>query len=116
MERRLTHRKRADTKVFLHHPELPATPCITRDLSPGGVFVLTPHAVRIPIHTTLEMTFAVDLGRVTRLYEFEVTVVRCTPEGLGLAIERARPARSRAGPHRVEARHPANVMPLRGRS
>ncbi len=99
--------------MFLHHPDLPGTPCTTRDLSAHGVFVLTPHAHRIREHTVMKMTFAVDLGNVTRLYDFLVTVARVTDEGLGLIIDRSRPARSRAVPRRVEARRRAQVLPLK---
>ena len=105
MERRTRIRKRTETRVFLHHPDLPGSPCTTRDLSPEGVFVFTPNADAIAIDTELKMTFAVDLGAVTRLYEFEGTVVRRTGEGLALAIDRFRPMR--AAPHRVNERHGA---------
>ena len=113
MERRTTFRKRADTKVFLHHPDLPATPCTTRDLSADGVFVLTPHARRISVHTVMKMTFAVDLGNLTRLYDFLVTVVRVTDEGLGMIIDRSRPARTRSLPRRAEAYQTARVVLLK---
>lgn len=115
MERRTDKRKQTATKVFLHHPDLPVTPCTTRDLSPKGVFVVTSDAGYIGIDTELKMTFAVDLGTVTRLYEFEVTVVRKTAEGLGLAIDRVRP--TRAAPRRVNDRHAAKVLSItRGES
>lgn len=115
MERRTNKRKLTDTKVFLHHPELPATPCVTRDLSADGVFVVTPHAHRLKARAVLEMTFAVDLGNLTRLYDFVVTVVRVTDEGLALAIDRSRPAKSRSMPKRVNEPHSgkAEVLPLR---
>lgn len=113
MERRTTNRKLTETKVFLHHPDLPGTPCVTRDLSASGVFVETPHADRLREKAVLQMTFAVDLGNVTRLYDFRVTVVRITAEGLALAIDRSRPAKSRAVPKRVENRQSAQVLPLR---
>ena len=103
MERRTNKRKLTDTKVFLHHPELPATPCVTRDLSADGVFVVTSHGEKLNERAVLKMTFAVDLGRLTRLYDFMVTVVRITPEGIALSIDRSRPARSRAVPRRVDA-------------
>ena len=113
MERRTSKRKLTGTKVFLHHPELPATPCSTRDLSADGVFVLTPHAGKLAVRTVLKMTFAVDLGNLTRLYDFTVTVARITDEGIGLVIDRSRPARSRAVPRRAEAHPSAEVLPLK---
>jgi hypothetical protein len=101
--------------VFLHQPEIPALPCLTRDLSADGVFVVTPHAHRLKTRAVLEMTFAVDLGNLTRLYDFVVTVVRVTDEGLALAIDRSRPAKSRAEPRRADRalRREAEVLPLR---
>ena len=105
MERRARQRKLTETKVYLHHPDLPSSACTTRDLSADGVFVVTSHTNRIPLSTVLKMTFAVDLGNLTRLYDFQVTVVRVTSEGLGLLIDRSKPARSRALPRRITERH-----------
>jgi len=115
MERRTNKRKLTETKVFLHHPDLPGTPCVTRDLSADGVFVITPYAHRLKERAVLEMTFAVDLGNLTRLYDFVVTVIRITDEGIALAIDRSRPAKSRAMPRRVDEPHDgkAKVLPLR---
>lgn len=112
MERRTAKRKLTGTKVFLHHPDLPSTPCTTRDLSAEGVFVETPHGHRVPVNTVLKMTFAVDLGNLTRLYDFRVAVARCSSDGLGLVIDRSLPAESRAVPRRVDDRHEARVLPL----
>ncbi len=115
MERRTNKRKLTETKVFLHHPEMPAEPCVTRDLSADGVFVITPHATALNVRAVLQMTFAVDLGNLTRLYDFTATVVRVSDDGVALAIDRSRPARSRAMPRRVEQRHTgtADILPLR---
>lgn len=113
MERRTTRRKFTETKVFLHHPEFPATPCTTRDLSADGVFVITPHSHHLKLRAVLKMTFAVDLGNLTRLYDFTVTVARVTDEGVGLIIDRSRPARSRAVPRRADAHATALVLPLK---
>ena len=113
MDRRTSKRKLTGTKVFLHHPELPATPCTTRDLSAEGVFVLTPHAQQLKVRSVLKMTFAVDLGNLTRLYDFTVTVARVTADGIGLVIDRSRPARSRAVPRRADAHPSAEVLPLK---
>lgn len=115
MERRTKKRKLTDTKVFLHHPELPATPCVTRDLSADGVFVVTPHGDRLKERAVMKMTFAVDLGNLTRLYDFTVTVVRISTEGIALSIDRSRPAKSRAVPRRVDAvrEGKAKVLPLK---
>ncbi len=115
MERRTNKRKLTDTKVFLHHPEFPATPCVTRDLSADGVFVVTPHAEKLRERAVLKMTFAVDLGNLTRLYDFTVTVVRITADGVALSIDRSRPAKSRAVPRRVEEPREgkAKVLPLK---
>ena len=113
MERRASKRKFTGTRVFLHHPELPPTPCTTRDLSADGVFVLTPNAHQLKVRQVLKMTFAVDLGSLTRLYDFTVTVARVTDEGLGLIIDRSRPARSRAVPRRADAHPTADVLPLK---
>ena len=115
MERRTNKRKLTDTKVFLHHPELPVTPCVTRDLSADGVYVVTPYADRLQARAVLKMTFAVDLGNLTRLYDFTVTVVRVCDDGVALSIDRSRPARSRAVPRRVnEPRETkAQVLPLK---
>ncbi len=113
MERRTSTRKLTETRVYLHHPDLPGDPCVTRDLSPRGVFVVTPHADRVRARTVMKMTFAVDLGNLTRLYDFTVTVVRVTNDGLALAIDRSHPSRSRAVPKRVDTRRPADVLPLR---
>ena len=113
MERRAKNRKSTETKVFLHHSDLPTTPCVTRDLSASGVFVETPHAGRLREKAVLQMTFAVDLGNLTRLYDFRVTVVRITAEGLALAIDRSRPAHSRAVPKRVDERQSAKILSLR---
>lgn len=112
MERRASKRKFTETRVFLHHPELPAAPCTTRDLSADGVFVLTPHADRLKARNVLKMTFAVDLGSLTRLYDFTVTVARVASDGVGLIIDRSRPARSRAVPRRADAHPTAEVLPL----
>ncbi len=119
MERRTNKRKLTDTKVFLHHPELPATPCVTRDLSADGVFVVTPHGDRLNTRAVLQMTFAVDLGNLTRLYDFMVTVVRITPEGIALSIDRSRPAKSRSIPRRADPHgenrgaRKAKILPLK---
>ena len=115
MERRTNKRKLTDTKVFLHHPELPATPCVTRDLSADGVFVVTQHGDRLRERAVMKMTFAVDLGNLTRLYDFMVTVVRITPQGLALSIDRSRPAKSRAVPRRVDEtrERKAKILPLK---
>ena len=113
MERRTTFRKRTDTKVFLHHPDLPATPCTARDLSANGVFVVTPYAHRIPVRTVMKMTFAVDLGNLTRLYDFLVTVARVADDGLGMIIDRSRPARSRSQPRRADPHQSAQVHRLK---
>ncbi|MGE0623955.1 MAG: PilZ domain-containing protein [Pseudomonadales bacterium] len=113
MERRTSKRKFTETRVYLHHPEFPATPCTTRDLSADGVFVVTPHARRVRERNVLKMTFAVDLGSVTRLYDFMVTVARVTDEGIGFVIDRSRPARSRAVPRRADTHPTAEVLPLK---
>lgn len=118
MERRNTHRKFTETKVFLHHPGLSAGPCVTRDLSADGVFVITPDAHRLKPRAVLQMTFAVDLGNLTRLYDFTVTVIRITAAGVALSIDRSRPAKSRAVPRRVDDRSDidgpgAVILPLR---
>jgi hypothetical protein len=119
MERRISKRKLTETRVFLHHPELPPAPCVTRDLSADGVFVITPYAGRLKERAVLEMTFAVDLGNLTRLYDFVVTVTRVTNEGVALVIDRSRPAKSRAMPRRVDETHvgkavgKAEIVPLR---
>jgi hypothetical protein len=117
MERRTNKRKLTDTKVFLHHPELPTTPCVTRDLSAAGVFVVTDHGSKLKERAVLKMTFAVDLGNLTRLYDFMVTVVRITDEGVALSIDRSRPARSRAVPRRADGRtsddDKAKILPLK---
>lgn len=113
MERRISNRKLTETKVYLHHPDLPAAPCITRDLSSNGVFVETADAGRLKERAVMQMTFAVDLGNLTRLYDFRVTVVRVTTDGLALAIDRSRPAKSRAVPKRVDEKQTAKVLPLR---
>ena len=101
--------------MFLHHPELPATPCVTRDLSADGVFVVTPYGNKLNERAVLKMTFAVDLGSLTRLYDFTVTVIRITPEGVALSIDRSRPAKSRAVPRRTESAsaEKAKILPLK---
>lgn len=125
MERRVTKRKLTETKVFLHHPDLPSNPCVTRDLSADGVFVVMSEARNLKERAVLEMTFAVDLGNLTRLYDFTVTVIRVTDEGVALSIDRSRPAKSRAVPRRVDDRadttgdsterpaQSADILPLR---
>ncbi|MGD8829404.1 MAG: PilZ domain-containing protein [Pseudomonadales bacterium] len=113
MERRANRRKLTSTRVFLHHPELAGSQCTTRDLSAGGVFVLTAHAHRIAPRTVMKMTFAVDLGNLTRLYDFLVTVARVTDEGIGFIIDRSRPARTRAVPRRAGPHDAGDVLPLK---
>ena len=117
MERRTNQRKRTETRVFLHHPALASTPCATRDLSADGVFVVTPEGGQLQAGTVIKMTFAVDLGSLTRLYDYMVTVVRVTEEGIALSIDRSRQARSRAVPRRADGsdstQGKAKILPLK---
>jgi hypothetical protein len=92
---------------------------VTRDLSADGVFVVTPFGSKLKARAVLKMTFAVDLGNLTRLYDFMVTVVRVTDQGLALSIDRSRPAQSRAVPRRADghgskpADGKAKILPLK---
>ena len=55
--------------MFLHHPTFTSTPCVTRDLSADGVSVVTAEGSQLQAGTAIKMTFAVDLGSLTRLYD-----------------------------------------------
>ena len=99
MDRRESERKRADARVILHHPLLPGRPCRTRDLSPGGAFVLTPDAAHLRRGERLELTFTVALGNVTRVHHLSGVVAQITDEGVGLVMRRAE--RSTGGPLRA---------------
>ncbi len=112
MERRLADRKRTTTKVFLHHPDLPTTPCLTRNMSKGGVFVEVQGAHLIERGTRLEMTFAVELGNLTKLHQLAVAVAQVAPDGLGLSIERLLPERTVRGA--VNSGEDCQVLPLKG--
>ena len=113
MERRTLNRKRTETKVFLHHRDLPTTSCMTRDLSSGGVFVETRDAMNVQRGNRLELTFAVDLGNVTRLYQLSVVVAQVAVDGLGLVIDRSVAPHSSATPRRVEKHNGCEVLSLK---
>lgn len=114
MERRFADRKRTTTKVFLHHPDLPSTPCLTRNMSKGGVFVEVEGALNIQRGTRLEMTFAVDLGNLTKLHQLQVVVAQVARDGLGLSIERLLPERSTTIRGQINSGKDCEVLPLRG--
>lgn len=84
MERRHAIRKFTETRVIVHHDAIGADSLRTKDMSQSGVFVSTEQPVRLKVGTTLDMTFMIDLGAITKLRKVGATVVQSTPEGLGL--------------------------------
>jgi hypothetical protein len=90
MERRQTTRKLTETRVVVHHQSFDATPLKTKDMSQSGVFVETSRggalkdSALLPAGTTLELTFMIDLGQLTKLHKISATVVRATQDGLHL--------------------------------
>jgi len=112
MERRFAERKRAKTKVFLHHPELPDTPCVTRDMSEGGFFVELSAPKSLTRGTRLGMTFAVDLGSVTNLYQLNVVVAQISGDGIGLSVDRLQTSQARTANGPVNSRADCAIVPL----
>jgi hypothetical protein len=86
MERRLHTRHRARTTVYLALPGTKGKLCQARNLSANGVFVETAD-LRLPQGSLVELAFAINLGKVTKLHRRSAIVAHVSHGGTGLRME-----------------------------
>ena len=93
MERRAADRQLTRTRVTIHHRSdkgaVQSKTLATRDMSASGVFVVTAAAemegsTQPNKGELIDMTFAIDLGAVTKLHKVRGVVAYTTPSGLGV--------------------------------
>ena len=86
MERRLTTRHRARTTVYVLLPGLRRRLCRASNLSATGVFVETSD-LGLRRGQTVELAFAISLGKVTKIHRRTAIVAHISRGGTGLMME-----------------------------
>ena len=86
MERRLHNRHKARTIVFISSPGRPGRLCRARNLSANGVFIETSN-MGLKKGSTVQLTFAINLGVVTKIQRRTAIVAHITRGGTGLMME-----------------------------
>lgn len=85
MERRLHTRHRARTTVYLSVPGRDGRLCRAHNLSANGVYVETRN---LGLHTgeIVELAFAINLGKVTKIHRRRAVVAHVSGGGTGLRM------------------------------
>ncbi len=86
MERRLHTRHRARTAVYLNMPGRKGKLCRARNLSANGVFVETAN-LGLTEGSLVELAFAINLGRITKIHRRTAIVAHVSHGGTGLRME-----------------------------
>ncbi|MCZ6717223.1 MAG: PilZ domain-containing protein [Gammaproteobacteria bacterium] len=82
-ERRINLRHKALTTVYLSVPGTGGRRCIARNVSSRGVFVET-DTLDLMRGTQVELIFAVNLGKVTRIHRRPAEIAHISIKGAGL--------------------------------
>ena len=86
MERRLHTRHRARTTVYLSVGGRSGKLCRAHNLSANGVFVETRN-LGLAKGTIVELAFAINLGKVTKIHRRQAIVAHVSQGGTGLRME-----------------------------
>ncbi len=86
-ERRINLRHKALTTVYLSVPGTGGRRCIARNVSSRGVFVET-ETLDLMRGTQVELIFAVNLGKVTRIHRRPAEIAHINIKGAGLHMTR----------------------------
>jgi hypothetical protein len=86
MERRLHTRHRARTTVYISVPGRGGKLCRAQNLSANGVFVQTDN-LGLAKGAIVELAFAINLGKVTKIHRRQAVVAHVTHGGTGLRME-----------------------------
>ena len=86
MERRLHTRHRARTTVYLSVGGRSGKLCRAHNLSANGVFVETRNLV-LAKGAIVELAFAINLGKVTKIHRRQAIVAHVSHGGTGLRME-----------------------------
>lgn len=86
MERRLHTRHRARTTVYISVPGRGGKLCRAHNLSANGVFVQTDN-LGLAKGTIVELAFAINLGKITKIHRRQAVVAHVTHGGTGLRME-----------------------------
>lgn len=87
LERRVNLRHKALTTVYLAVPGSGGRRCMARNVSSTGVFVET-ETLDLMRGTQVELIFAVNLGKVTRIHRREAEIAHVSVNGAGLRMTR----------------------------
>jgi hypothetical protein len=86
MERRLHTRHRARTTVYISVPGRGGKLCRAHNLSANGVFVETRN-LGLAKGAIVELAFAINLGKVTKIHRRQAVVAHVSRGGTGLRME-----------------------------
>jgi len=86
MERRLHTRHRARTTVYISVPGRGGRLCRAHNLSANGVFIETRN-LGLAKGTTVELAFAINLGKVTKIHRRQAIVAHVSHGGTGLRMD-----------------------------
>jgi hypothetical protein len=86
MERRLHTRHRARTTVYLSVGGRSGKLCRAHNLSANGVFVETCN-LGLAKGTIVELAFAINLGKVTKIHRRQAIVAHVSQGGTGLRMD-----------------------------
>lgn len=86
MERRLHTRHRAKTTVYISVPGRNGRLCRAHNLSANGVFVETRN-LGLAKGAIVELAFAINLGKVTKIHRRQAVVAHVSCGGTGLRME-----------------------------
>lgn len=86
MERRLHNRHKAQTLVFVSKPGRPPKLCHAVNLSANGVFIET-SSLGLRKGTAVQLTFAINLGAITKIHRRTAIVAHISRGGTGLMME-----------------------------
>jgi len=86
MERRLHTRHRARTTVYISLPGRSGKLCRAHNLSANGVFLETRN-LGLAKGTIVELAFAINLGKVTKIHRRQAVVAHVSHGGTGLRME-----------------------------
>ena len=86
MERRLHTRHRAKTTVYISLPGKGGRLCRAHNLSANRVFIETEN-LGLRKGTFVELAFAINLGKVTRIHRRKAVVAHVSGGGTGLRMD-----------------------------
>ena len=86
MERRLHTRHRARTTVYIVVPGRSGKLCRAHNLSANGVFVETRN-LGLPKGAIVELAFAINLGKITKIHRRQAIVAHVSRGGTGLRMD-----------------------------